>query len=173
VENIGVRMHASETIVVVGNPNSGKSTLFNRLTGMRQRTANYPGVTVEKHVGTVKLENNVLELVDLPGMFALSAQSLEEQIAVDVLLGRMANVRRPNGILAVLDTTNLYQGLYLLQQLLSLDLPVVVAMTMTDAAHASGLHVDVEALKERLGGIEICPPLVFRRERGVAASKVS
>jgi ferrous iron transport protein B len=157
VENIGVRAHASETIVVVGNPNSGKSTLFNRLTGMRQRTANYPGVTVEKHVGTVKLESTVLELVDLPGMFALSAQSLEEQIAVDVLLGRMANVRRPNGILAVLDTTNLYQGLYLLQQLLSLDLPVVVAMTMTDAAHASGLHVDVEALKERLGGIEICP----------------
>lgn len=168
VENVGVRMHASSTIVVVGNPNSGKSTLFNRLTGLRQRTANYPGVTVEKHVGTVKLDNSVIELIDLPGMFALSAQSLEEQIAIDVLLGRMAKVKRPDGVLAVLDTTNLYQGLYLLQQLLTLDTPIVVALTMTDAAKASGLHVDIEALKRRLGGVEICP-VVATTGQGVGA----
>ncbi|MDH4047561.1 MAG: ferrous iron transport protein B [Gammaproteobacteria bacterium] len=157
MDKIGVRRHPSATVVVVGNPNSGKSTLFNRLTGMRQKTANYPGVTVEKHIGVFKLGDTVLELVDLPGMFALSTHSLEERIAVDVLFGRMPDVKPPAGILAVLDTTNLYQGLYLLQQLLTLNLPVVVALTMTDAAQASGLHIDVDALKKRLGGVQICP----------------
>lgn len=105
----------------------------------------------------LRLENSVLELVDLPGIFALSAHSLEEQIAIDVLLGRMPDMRKPAGILAVLDTTNLYQGLYLLQQLLTLDLPVVVALTMSDVAQSSGLRIDVDALRKRLGDVPICP----------------
>jgi ferrous iron transport protein B len=171
-DKIGTRRHPSATIVVVGNPNSGKSTLFNRLTGMRQRTANYPGVTVEKHVGVFRFDDTTLELVDLPGMFALSAHSLEERIAVDVLFGRMPDVRPPAGILAVLDTTNLYQGLYLLQQLLTLNLPVVVALTMTDAATASGLHIDVDALQKRLGGVAICP-IVATTGQGVDALRAA
>ncbi len=167
-----MRRHATATVVVVGNPNSGKSTLFNRLTGLRQRTANYPGVTVEKHVGTLRFDDMALELVDLPGMYALSVHSQEERIAVDVLLGRMPDVRPPAGILAVLDTTNLYQGLYLLQQLLTLHLPVVVALTMTDAAQSSGLKIDVRALRKRLGDVPVCP-VVATTGQGINALRAA
>lgn len=124
---------------------------------MRQKTGNYPGVTVEKHVGVARIGEHVIELIDLPGMFALSAHSLEERIASDVVLGRIANMERPAGILAVVDTTHLYQGLYLVQQLMELDLPVLVALTMTDAAQSSGIKVDIEALQRRLGGVTVCP----------------
>jgi len=155
--NIGVSGHPVASIAVVGNPNSGKSTLFNRLTGLRQRIANYPGVTVEKHIGTLKVGDISIELVDLPGTHALSAHSLEEQIVVDVIFGRMQGTRSPDGILAVIDATNLYQGLFLVQQLLELERPVVVAVTMADAAQASGLRIDFERLSKHLGGIDVCP----------------
>jgi ferrous iron transport protein B len=141
----------------LGNPNSGKSTLFNRLTGMRQKTGNYPGVTVEKHVGVMRHEESVLQLIDLPGTFGLSAYSLEERIAVDVVLGRVEGIERPDGILAVVDTTHLYQGLYLVQQLMELDLPVLVALTMTDAAEASGIRVDIGRLESYLDGVQVFP----------------
>ncbi|MGI9202454.1 MAG: ferrous iron transport protein B [Woeseiaceae bacterium] len=156
-DQISVRRRPSARIAVVGNPNAGKSTLFNRLTGMRQKTANYPGVTVEKHVGVTRVDDIELELIDLPGMFALSAHSLEERIAADVVLGRMPDTDRPAGILAVVDATHLYQGLYLVQQLLELDLPVMVALTMNDAAVASGIAIDSAALERRLGGVRVCP----------------
>jgi len=136
---IAVRSDIESSIAVVGNPNSGKSTLFNRLTGLKQRIGNYPGVTVERHVGTMSFDGKKTELVDLPGTHSLSAHSLEEQIAVDVILGRMAGTDSPDGILAVLDATNLYQGLFLLQQLADLNKPMVVALTMTDAAAQSRL----------------------------------
>jgi ferrous iron transport protein B len=157
VERVSVRQYPRATIAVVGNPNAGKSTLFNRLTGLRQSTANYPGVTVEKHVGVAKLDDAVLELIDLPGTFSLSAHSLEERIAVDVVLGRMRGVEKPAGILAVVAMNNLYQGLFLVQQLIELGLPVVVALTMSDAAEASGLAVDVDKLTECLGGAIVVP----------------
>ncbi|MDX1403907.1 MAG: ferrous iron transport protein B [Woeseiaceae bacterium] len=156
-DKIPVRRQASTSIAVVGNPNSGKSTLFNRLTGLHQKTGNYPGVTVEKHVGIARIGDSVVELVDLPGLFALSAHSLEERIACDVVLGRIAGMQRPAGILAVVDTTHLYQGLYLVQQLMELELPVLVALTMSDAAEASGIRIDLDALQRRLGGITVCP----------------
>ncbi len=154
---IPLSRRADASVAVVGNPNSGKSTLFNRLTGLRQRIGNYPGVTVERHVGTLKVEDRSLELVDLPGTHALSAHSLEEQIAVDVILGHMEGTATPDGILAVLDGTNLYQGLYLLQQLLELERPLVVALTMADAAELEGLRIDVAGLTARLGGVPVCP----------------
>lgn len=157
VDQITASRRPSASIAVVGNPNSGKSTLFNRLTGLRQRTANYPGATVEKHVGTAKVGSVVLELIDLPGTFSLSAHSLEERIAVDVILGRMPGTNPPAGILAVVDMTNLYQGLYLVQQLMELELPMVVALTMSDAADVKGLRVDIDALQARLGGVTVCP----------------
>ncbi|SVD94808.1 uncharacterized protein METZ01_LOCUS447662, partial [marine metagenome] len=141
-DQVSVRRGPSATIAVIGNPNSGKSTLFNRLTGMRQKTANYPGVTVEKHVGITKIGTRTLELIDLPGLFSLSPHSLEERIATDVVLGRIGEVERPDGVLAVVDATHLYQGLFLVQQLLELGCPILVALTMTDAAKASGICVD-------------------------------
>ena len=157
LQDIPVSRQPDASIAVVGSPNSGKSTLFNRLTGMRQRIGNYPGVTVERHVGTLKTDNQTIELVDLPGTHGLSAHSLEEHITVDVVLGRIEGTQPPDGILAVVDATNLYQGLYLVQQLLELDLPVLIALTMSDAAETSGLKIDIEALSARLSGVQICP----------------
>lgn len=153
---IAVRRGAETRVAVVGNPNSGKSTLFNRLTGLKQRIGNYPGVTVEHHVGTLSFKDKKTELIDLPGTHSLSAHSLEEQITVDVILGRMEGSSAPDGILAVLDATNLYQGLFLLQQLVELQMPMVVALTMTDAAVQSGIDIDVDALSQALGGVRIC-----------------
>ncbi len=157
VADISVRRQTDASIAVVGSPNSGKSTLFNRLTGLRQHIGNYPGVTVERHVGTLKGDGYTLELIDLPGTHALSAHSIEEQIAVDVIFGRIEGTSAPDGILAVLDATNLYQGLYLVQQLTELETPLVVALTMVDAAEANGLRIDVDKLTQRLGGIPVCP----------------
>ena len=171
-DQISVRQHAAASIAVVGNPNSGKSTLFNRLTGLRQKTGNYPGVTVEKHVGTVRFDNAAFELIDLPGMFALSAHSLEERIACDVVMGRIPGMERPAGILAVVDTTHLYQGLYLVQQLMELELPLLVALTMTDAADSSGIRIDIEALERRLGGIKVCP-VVATTGQGMVALRAA
>ncbi len=154
---IHVAGRLAASIAVVGNPNSGKSTLFNRLTGLKQKIGNYPGVTVEKHVGILKVDDQAIELVDLPGTHSLSAHSLEEHIAVDVIFGRMQGTKKPDGILAVLDATNLYQGLFLVQQLLELRLPTVIALTMTDAADQSGIGIDIEELRKQLGGVPICP----------------
>ncbi|MDH3267039.1 MAG: 50S ribosome-binding GTPase, partial [Gammaproteobacteria bacterium] len=156
ITDISVRRQPSASIAVVGSPNSGKSTLFNRLTGLRQRIGNYPGVTVERHVGTLKTDDGVIELIDLPGTHGLSAHSYEEQIAIDVLFGRMQGTQPPDAILAVVDATNLYQGLYLVQQLLELERPIVIALTMSDVAKARGLHIDTEGLRRHLSGISIC-----------------
>ncbi len=148
---ITVAKRIDANIAVVGNPNSGKSTLFNRLTGLKQRIGNYPGVTVEKHSGLLKTDDKVVELVDLPGTHSLSAHSLEEKIAVDVIFGRMEGTKAPDGVLAVLDATNLYQGLFLVQQLVELELPTVVALTMNDAAEKNGIQIDTAELSALLG----------------------
>jgi ferrous iron transport protein B len=169
-DKIAIRRRPTASIAVIGNPNSGKSTLFNRLTGLRQTTGNYPGVTVEKHSGTVQLSSSALELVDLPGIYCLGGFSADERIAVDVLLGRIAGTPRPDGLLVVLDATHLYQGLYLLQQLMEMQLPMVVAMTMTDAATANGTDISIEVLQRHLGGIQIYP-VVATTGRGLEALK--
>lgn len=155
VESLSGNRRKVVSIAVVGTPNSGKSTLFNRLTGLRQRTANYPGVTVERHVGTLRGSGGAIELVDLPGTHGLTPHSMEEAVAVDAVFGLLEGCEPPAGLLAIVDASNLYQGLYLLQQLLELGLPVVVALTMTDAAAAAGAAVDAERLSERLGGVPV------------------
>lgn len=151
-----ITMARKVTIALVGNPNSGKSTVFNRLTGLRQKTANFPGVTVEKRIGKLTLDGVVMDLIDLPGTYSLSSNSADERIAVDVLLGRVAGTPAPNVILAVIDATRLYQGLYLLQQLAELERPMVVALTMTDAAIRKNIRIDTAALSRRLGNIPAC-----------------
>jgi len=155
VSGIGIRHKARASIALIGNPNAGKSTLFNRLTGLRQTTANFPGVTVEKHQGTVQLAHSAFNLIDLPGVYSLDGNSLDERIAVDVTLGRVAGTERPSGLLVVIDATHIYQGLYLLEQLLELQLPTVVALTMIDAATASGISIDLDKLRHSLGGIPV------------------
>jgi ferrous iron transport protein B len=172
IERIGIRRRSAASIAVIGNPNSGKSTLFNRLTGLRQTTGNYPGVTVEKHAGTMQLQSTAIELVDLPGIYCLGGYSADERIAVDVLLGRVADTPAPDGMLVVLDATHLYQGLYLLQQLMEMQLPIVVALTMTDVATSSGIDISIEVLKRHLGGIQICP-VVATTGRGFDGLKES
>lgn len=157
LSGIGIRRKARASIALIGNPNSGKSTLFNRLTGLRQTTGNFPGVTVEKHQGTVELSNSAFNLIDLPGIYSLDGTSTDERIAVDVTLGRITGTERPSGLLVVIDATHIYQGLYLLEQLIELQLPVVIALTMIDAATANGISIDTEALKTALGGIPVYP----------------
>ncbi|HEX9876953.1 MAG TPA: ferrous iron transport protein B [Gammaproteobacteria bacterium] len=160
------------TVALVGNPNSGKSTVFNRLTGLRQKTANYPGVTVEKRVGRLEIGGSVIDLIDLPGTYALSPSSDDERIAVNVLLGRVPGTRRPDVILAIVDVTRLYQGMYLLEQLAELGQPVVVALTMTDAAIRKNVRVDTRALSDRLGGAAVCT-VVATTGRGMQALRTA
>ncbi|MGB5487020.1 MAG: ferrous iron transport protein B [Lysobacterales bacterium] len=157
VSGIGIRHKARASIALIGNPNAGKSTLFNRLTGLRQTTGNFPGVTVEKHQGTVELTHSAFNLIDLPGIYSLDGTSTDERIAVDVTLGRVPGTERPSGLLVVIDATHIYQGLYLLEQLLELQLPTIIALTMIDAATANGISIDTDALQDALGGIPVYP----------------
>ena len=157
ISGIGIRHKARASVALIGNPNAGKSTLFNRLTGLRQTTGNFPGVTVEKHQGTVELTHSAFNLIDLPGIYSLDGTSTDERIAVDVTLGRVPGTERPSGLLVVIDATHIYQGLYLLEQLLELQLPTMIALTMIDAAKANGISIDTDALQKALGGIPIFP----------------
>ncbi len=139
-------------VALVGNPNTGKTTLFNALTGLSQRVGNFPGVTVERKVGRMILgENITAELIDLPGAYSLSPQSPDEAIAVDVLLGLWEQEEPINAILAVLDASNLKRNLYLVSQLLDMELPLVVALNMSDVARSRGIIIDEQALGDRLG----------------------
>jgi ferrous iron transport protein B len=144
--------NASDPVIaVIGNPNTGKSTLFNVLTGLRQKTANYPGVTVERHTGRINLDGQNITLVDLPGAYSIAAQSPDEMVAIDVLLGHVEDLPRPRAILAVVDATNLRRNLFLVTQLAELGLPMVIGLNMTDLAAAKGIEVDVAALGAGLG----------------------
>lgn len=142
-------------VVVAGNPNSGKSTLFNALSGARTRVANYPGVTVDRRSASVSLtDGREIELTDLPGTYSLSARSREEQIAVESLLGR--GPRRPDAILVVADATALSRALYLTLQILEIGRPVVLALNMADEAERDGLAINAAEL-QRLTGARVVP----------------
>jgi len=140
------------TVALVGPPNCGKSTLFNRLTGLRQKTANFPGVTVERHHGTVRLSSGRdLEILDLPGTYSLTPRSEDERITDDLLRGNMPEVCVPDAILLVLDSTNLGRHLVLAAPMLALEKPILVVLNMADELRRRGGEVDAEALSERLG----------------------
>lgn len=138
-------------VALTGNPNTGKTTLFNRLTGARQRVGNYPGVTVEKKVGRTTIDHRHVNVIDLPGTYSLCAASADERVVVDVLSGHIAGTVRPDAIVCVIDATNLTRNLFLASQLAELDLPVVLALNMIDDARAQGLVIDTQKLSERLG----------------------
>src|SRR6478609_6526373 len=139
-------------VAIAGNPNCGKSTIFNALTGLRQKVGNYPGVTVEKKTGRFfGSHGETMELLDLPGSYSLQVRSPDEAVARDVLLGRQQDTPRPDVIICVVDASNLERNLYLVAQMLELNIPIVVALNMVDVAEKNGVVIDIMALREKLG----------------------
>ncbi|MGD9664443.1 MAG: ferrous iron transporter B, partial [Novosphingobium sp.] len=149
--------------VLVGNPNAGKSALFNALTGARQKIANYPGVTVERKSGRLTLPSGeTMELVDLPGSYGLHATSPDEEVTRKAVLGELAGEARPEVLIIVVDASNLEQHLVFAQELIELGLPVVVALNMVDLAERDGLVLDPLALQRALG-VPVIPTVAVRR----------
>ncbi|HRE79798.1 MAG TPA: ferrous iron transport protein B [Opitutaceae bacterium] len=137
---------------LVGNPNCGKTTLFNALTGLKQKVGNYPGVTVEKKVGTAYSQHgHPLTVIDLPGAYSLAARSPDEAVTRDVLLGRRADTAAPDRILCIVDATNLERNLYLVHQILDLGRPVILVLNMMDLAVKAGIEIRIEHLEKELG----------------------
>ena len=146
----------SLTVALVGNPNTGKSTLFSALCGVPTRVGNYPGVTVEKKLGRYRDDGGEVLIVDLPGTYSLSARTMDEMVSVDVLLGRQPDVPKLDVIVAIVDSTNLERNLYLFTQLRQLNIPLVLVLNMWDRVLASDIQVDLAKLSERLGVKVIC-----------------
>lgn len=146
-------------IALAGNPNSGKTSLFNIITGARQHVANYPGVTVERREGTYRQNGTELRLVDLPGTYSLTAYSLEELVARNVLI-----TENPRMVINIVDASNLERNLYLSVQLLELGVPLIIALNMVDVAESRGVEIDAKTLSKRLGVPVV--PTVARSGRG-------
>jgi ferrous iron transport protein B len=138
------------SVALVGNPNTGKTSLFNRLTGLRARTANFPGTTLERRIGSIVLGGRRIDLEDLPGLYGLTTANAEERISRDALLGQ-AGRPRPEAAIVVVDQTSLARNLYLVSQVRELGLPVLVALNMSDVAAAEGIRVDADLLASELG----------------------
>jgi len=163
------------TVALIGPPNSGKSTLFNRLTGLRQKVANYPGVTVEHHSGRMKaIGRGDLTLIDLPGIYSLATYSEDARVAVEVLTGKMRGVPKPDCVLLVLDATHLNRQLMLAAPVFSIGLPTLVLLNMSDELTARGGEIDTLALAKELGhpvalisasentGLDVIPEFLLR-----------
>ena len=138
------------TIALAGNPNAGKTTIFNALTGLHQHTGNWPGKTVEKKEGEIKFGDLNINIVDLPGTYSLTAYSPEEIVARDYIIEE-----HPDVVVNVVDATNLERNLYLTVQILELDVPLVLALNMTDVLQKDGTKIDIENLSRLLGEISI------------------
>ncbi|MCS7022159.1 MAG: ferrous iron transport protein B [Gemmataceae bacterium] len=150
-------------VALAGNPNTGKSTLFNALSGLQQRVGNYPGVTVELKKGWVRHGTRQWELIDLPGTYSLAPRSPDEMVAVELLLGRSSTEPVPDVVISIVDATNLERHLYLTTQLFDLGRPVVVAINMIDMAAAQGIRIDYAGLSQRLG----VPVVPIQANRGI------
>ncbi|MBN2069438.1 MAG: ferrous iron transport protein B [Opitutales bacterium] len=153
------------TIGVVGNPNTGKTSLFNCLTGLRQRVGNYPGITVERKLGTAFLGEQAVTLIDLPGTYSMAANSPDEEVVLDVLCGEMSLEQPVDLVLCVVDTSNLQRNLFLATQIADLGLPMVIALNMWDEAENRGMQIDVTQLSLNLG--IPCIPTDAKRNAGL------
>ncbi len=157
-------MTATPLVALVGNPNAGKSALFNALTGARQKVGNYPGVTVERHSGKLALaDGRTVDLVDLPGAYSLDPSSPDERVTRDVVTGTQTGERLPDALVVVLDASNLDNHLRFALQLIALGLPVVVALNMFDLAERDGLTLDPQKLSAELGVPVVATVAVRRR----------
>ncbi len=151
---------AETTIALAGNPNVGKSTMFNALTGGRQHVGNWPGKTVEKKEGVWTYQGRTYTIVDLPGTYSLTAFSMEEIIARDYIIDA-----QPDAVVVVVDAANLERNLYLVVQIIEMGVPVIVALNMSDIAEAKGLNINVERLTQGLGAPVV--PTVARDKKGI------
>ena len=153
------------TLALVGNPNAGKTTLFNALTGLRAKTANFPGTTVERKVGRLHLDHKQIVVVDLPGLYSLDSKSPDEKIAANALQGKL-DYPAPSAVLIVVDATNLERNLFLVSQVLELKkIPVIVALNMMDMARRDGIRIDVPKLRAELGCMVV--PVSARQGEGL------
>lgn len=139
------------TIALVGNPNTGKSTIFNALTGLRQKIANYPGITVERKVGTTIIGGVLHKVIDLPGAYSLNYKKIDERIAYEALIGSYEHEEVPDLVLVVVDSSNLDRNLYLATQVMDLNIPVILVLNMTDVAENRGITINAELISETLG----------------------
>jgi ferrous iron transport protein B len=160
--------HHAFTLALVGNPNAGKTTLFNGLTGLRAKTANFPGTTVERKVGRLHLDHKQIVVVDLPGLYSLDSKSPDEKLASDALQGRLDH-KAPDAALVVVDATNLERNLFLASQVLELKCPMIVALNMMDMARRDGIRIDVAKLRKELGCVVV--PVSARNGEGMAELK--
>ena len=152
------------TVAVIGNPNTGKSTLFTALTGVHSRIGNYPGVTVEKKFGWFEREGQSIRMVDLPGTYSLSPRTIDEMVSVDVLLGRQPEVGQIDAVVCIVDASNLERNLYVFSQVLDLGLPTVLVLNMWDVAQDRGIKIDPVELGARLG-VPVVPCEAHRRKQ--------
>ncbi|MCS1408774.1 MAG: Fe(2+) transporter FeoB [Verrucomicrobia subdivision 3 bacterium] len=158
------------TYALVGNPNCGKTTVFNALTGLRQKVGNYPGVTVEWKEGEcTSPRGERLRLIDLPGAYSLNARSPDEAVLLDVLLGRRSDTPRPDRIICILDASNLERNLYLATHILELGLPTILVLNMIDVAEEKGLKIDFPALEKQFGSVII--PMQANTQKGLVELK--
>src|SRR5258706_8453467 len=161
------------TVALAGNPNSGKTTLFNALTGLRQKVANYPGVTVEKKTGRCKLGGKLagltsarwINIIDLPGTYSLISRSPDELIAMEVLRGLRPDTPAPDVVIVVVDASNLQRNLYLASKLIEVCRPLVIALNMMDVAERRGLRVSADELEKQLGVPVVA--VVGHRRKGI------
>ena len=156
---------AAPCIALIGNPNAGKTTLFNALTGLRAKTANFPGTTVERRIGRATIAHRPIDILDLPGLYTLTAATSEERIARDSLLGHVPGQPKPDAVILILDATNLERNLFLASQVLELKLPTIIALNMMDLAQKGGIAIDVPSLSKEVA----CPvvPISARSGEGM------
>ncbi len=152
-----------KTIALIGNPNTGKSTVFNALTGLRQKIANYPGITVERKAGTSIIGGVLHKIIDLPGAYSLNYKKLDERIAYQTLIGNYEYEAMPDLVLAIVDASNLDRNLFLITQVMDLEIPVVLVLNMMDVAQEKNIHIDVPAISEKLG-IPVIPITAKKKE---------
>lgn len=136
-------------VALIGNPNTGKSTLFNGLSGGKARIGNYPGVTVEKKTALIKGDSQPILLIDLPGTYSLAPRSLDEMVAVNLLLGRQPDIGSPDCVICIVDASNLERNLYLVTQVLDIGLPTILVLNMWDVAQQRGIEIDLDQLRQR------------------------
>ncbi|MFG0250856.1 MAG: ferrous iron transporter B [Phycisphaeraceae bacterium JB051] len=157
-------------VALIGNPNAGKTTLFNRLTGLRAKTGNFPGITIEKTEGSMDLlDGHRVNIVDLPGLYSIAGATDEERISRDVILGQTPGLAKPAAVIVVLDATNLERNLFLISQVIELKVPTIAVLNMIDLARRDGLKIDADKLTAELG----CPvvPVSARSGEGIEQLK--